>query len=243
MNHQSFVISLRSSPERCENVARLIRESPLPCVRWNAVDGRLLTAAQIAQVYRRKLHQPRYPFELKPGEIGCFLSHQTVWQRMLDDSIDGALILEDDVEPSADFVDALRLAVETAASECYVQFQTRKLGGGHVAIASRGNRNLVRPKVVPLRTTAQWVTLAAARRLLRLTDVFDRPIDTFLQMRWLHGVDILTVSPPCVREISRDLGGSVVNSESKPPLRRDFLSREWKRYFYRNRVRRMSQAA
>ena len=44
--------------------------------------------------------------KLRPGEIGCTLSHQQCFRRILEDRLPCALILEDDLCPGADF-DAL----------------------------------------------------------------------------------------------------------------------------------------
>jgi GR25 family glycosyltransferase involved in LPS biosynthesis len=42
---------------------------------------------------------------LTPGGIGCALSHRKVYQKILDDNLDAALILEDDITIDKDFVD------------------------------------------------------------------------------------------------------------------------------------------
>ncbi len=58
------------------------------------------------------------------------------------------------------------------------------------------------PSAPPLRALAQFVSNAAARRLLAVTERFDRPVDTFLQMSWITGVELLTFTPSGVYEIS-----------------------------------------
>jgi GR25 family glycosyltransferase involved in LPS biosynthesis len=242
MIHHAFVISLRGSTCRGEQVDRLIRDSPIPCARWDATDGRKLTAEQIAKVHCPSLHSPGYPFDLKPGEIGCFLSHRSIWRHMVDHAID-ALILEDDVDFLPGFPTAFDMVAESTPPGSYVQFQTRDLNCEYEPLRSRGDQKLVRPSIIPLRTTAQWVTLDAAKKLLDMTDKIDRPIDTFLQMRWLHGVDILTVTPPPVREISQALGGSVINAKRARRLAWPDLSREWRRYLYRRNIKRLSNAS
>lgn len=59
------------------------------------------------------VHRPDFPFglfaeligsnfwgedQIKPGAIGCFLSHRRAWQWMLDTNAESALICEDDIE-------------------------------------------------------------------------------------------------------------------------------------------------
>jgi GR25 family glycosyltransferase involved in LPS biosynthesis len=243
MTHQAFVISMRGCASRCGHVDRLIRNSPIPCTRWDATDGRALSDDQIAAVYHPTTHSPRYPFRLKPGEIGCFLSHRSIWRHIVDHSIDAALILEDDVELLPGFTTALQMVCESAPRGSYTQFQTRELRCEFDRIDTHGGQSLLRPRIVPLRTTAQWVTLGAAKKLLDTTPKIDRPIDSFLQLRWLHGVDVLTVSPPPVREVSHALGGSMINTRKPRGVSWPNLSREWKRFFYRQNIKRLSHAS
>ena len=53
---------------------------------WIGVNGEHLTEQEIHK------HNP----ELSRGKIGCFLSHRTIWRRMVSDKLQHALILEDD---------------------------------------------------------------------------------------------------------------------------------------------------
>ena len=77
-----------------------------------------------------------------------------------------------------------------------------------------------------------------AERLLAASVRFDRPVDTWLQMRWVHGVDILSVWPTGVGEASGDLGGSTQKK------RRGTLARiraEIARSRYRRRIAALSR--
>ena len=94
---------------------------------------------------------------------------------------------------------------------------------------------LVHPSAPPLRALAQFVSNAAARRLLAVTETFDRPIDTFLQMSWVTGVELLTFRPSGVFDKSDALGGSTIQRPSKTP--REKLWRELSRPFYRATIR------
>ena len=37
------------------------------------------------------------------GEVGCFLSHYSIWLKMVADSLDKVLIMEDDIDFEPDF--------------------------------------------------------------------------------------------------------------------------------------------
>lgn len=237
MNPLGYIISMRRAKERFEHVQQVIAKCPISCHRWDAVDGRLLSEASVADVYRRALHRPHYPFKLTRGEIGCFLSHRSVWQQIVDSGLPGALVLEDDIDLLDGFAEAFRFGVEHAPPCSYVQFQTRNIPAGGQEIAESGEYRLIRPEVAPVRAMAQWITRQAAEQLVETTRLFDRPIDTFVQMRWLHGVDVLVLTPPRVREISGELGGSVINAQKRARYQLPQLSRDWKRFVYRCQVR------
>jgi len=95
---------------------------------------------------------------------------------------------------------------------------------------------MLQPTQIPLRTSAQLVTLGAAEMLLRHTVTFDRPVDAFLQMKWLHGVRVLMAMPRCVIEVSSNLGGSTIGNTSKRKTSLSAVSRQWKRTVYRCRI-------
>jgi glycosyl transferase, family 25 len=217
-------------------VARLVSQCPIPCSTWDAVDGSKLSPSERSVAYQPNLKSPAYPFALKPGEIGCFLSHRGLWKEMIKHDIPQALILEDDVELSVNFANALQFASAAAEPGDYIQFQVRDLHPRGQIVVRRDPFELLCPTIIPLRTSAQLVTLAAAERLLRHSEPFDRPVDSFLQMNWLHGARALMVKPQSVTEISATLGGSTIgaNRRRRGPL--DVVSRQWNRAVYRLRI-------
>lgn len=239
----AFVISLHRSRQRRRHVQRLIKSCPVPCQRLDAVDGYRLDEEEIAEVYRPKRHRPHYPFELSPGEIGCFLSHRRVWQKMVDELISSALVLEDDIELRPAFAAALRLASEMADEGTYVRFQDRPKPVHGEILRVDGEFVVIKPAVIPLGATAQLVTLQAAEKLLRRSETFDRPVDTFVQMRWLHEVEVLHVSPQCVAESSEQLGGSTIQHKRGGSSVIDTLVRHYNRSTYRRRITALAKRA
>ncbi|MBZ0162966.1 MAG: glycosyltransferase family 25 protein [Notoacmeibacter sp.] len=232
----AFVIHLQRARQRRPQVERILAACPVPARVIDAVDGRAMSAQERAAVYTKKLHEPRYPFELGPGEIGCFLSHRKAWQQILDDGLDAGLIIEDDVEiePEA-FGPALELAMRQSSPLSYIQFQVRPVNGAVATVAQEGGVRIVRPRVAELRTSAQLVGRGAAERLLDLTGRFDRPVDGFLQMSWTTGIAIDRMDPSGVSDRTQATGGSTI-SGGKTFFQR--VEREFKRFFYRRAVAR-----
>ncbi len=241
---KSFVITLARAKNRRSQVQRLVENISGECEVLEGVDGRELSQEEMDSVYVRRLHLPSYPAQLRPGEIGCFLSHRKVWQRILDDQVPYAFVLEDDADlRMPEFADSLQFAIDSASDGDYVQFQVRnleKIPYREIAVSEREPRlRLVQPVVVPLRGTAQLITQGAAARLLAATRIFDRPVDTMMQMHWITKVRMLMMLPSNVREVSAELGGTTIGHTSREwTLAR--LRRELMRPIYRYRIAKLS---
>ncbi len=95
-NMKIFIINLENSVARRLQMQKQMSNLGLPFEFIKAVDGRLMSDKQIKQA------TSIINYAFLPGEIGCALSHQLVYKKMIDDNIDTALILEDDVILHAD---------------------------------------------------------------------------------------------------------------------------------------------
>jgi glycosyl transferase family 25 len=236
MKISAFVITLERAVERRPHAKWIETNVPLPCVAISAVDGKAMTPDAVASMYSRQIHEPRYPHALRLGEIGCFLSHRKAWQTMIDQELDAALILEDDVTFEVERLhEAVKFVLENMVDGDYIQLQVRDVASSHPVVVRNEQHSLVQPCPAPLRTTAQIVTRAAAERLLKLTKNIDRPVDAFLQMTWVTGVPVKVVLPRVVSEISQQIGGSTLGGNGRPWHEK--LSREILRPIYRTQIR------
>lgn len=138
----------------------------------------------------------------------------------------------------AGFADALALAQRHVEQMGYIQFQTRPVTAPE--IDRQGQAILMQPRLTPLRTSGQLVSRWAAERLLSLSEPFDRPVDTFLQMHWHTGLRLGVISPSGLTDRTEAIGGSTIGGRKSLGER---LTREWKRSRYRAAVRRLSGAA
>ena len=233
---KAFVIHLERAAGRRPSVEALLRALPIPGEILPAVDGRLLPAEAVKAAYVRARHAPRYPFALGPPEIGAFLSHRAAWRRIVDESLDHAVVFEDDaaVDPGL-FAALLEFLAAERGRWTYALMPAAGLEPSGEAMARRGGFTLVRPHAPPLRAIGQVVSREAAERLLAVTAPFDRPIDTFLQMNWITGVTLLAVAPTPIRDVSRQTGGTTVQRKSLGFFER--LRHEAMRPIYRAQVR------
>lgn len=235
----AFVLHLTRASGRRENARRLRDQCGPAGEIWPAVDGSSISSSELAGAVGSHLFEPAYPFGLKTGEIGCFLSHRQIWAEIQNRKIDAALIVEDDagIEPEA-FTDALDLARQHIEELGYIQFQTRAAEGRKTLIDKAGTCVLTVPVIGGLRTTAQMVSRRAAAHLLRLSEVIDRPVDTFVQSHWHTGLRPAAIHPSGVGDIADRLDGSTIQTGRKPFFER--LRREVVRSRYRRAAARLS---
>ncbi|WP_163267853.1 glycosyltransferase family 25 protein [Chelativorans alearense] len=236
MKAEAFIVHLARAHGRARQVERLRQSLPLPVTVIEAVDGQTLPEETVAKVYKPRLHRPRYPFPLRISEVACFLSHRRAWQAIVDRKLDAGLVVEDDVEiDPARFADVLNLALAHAGRGDLVRFPKNDQGEtGHEA-ARVQKAGLIVPRHPGLGMQAQLVGHDAAEALLAFTREFDRPVDTLVQMNWLHGARVLTAKPVSIREVAADLGGTTVQGKAKPLT--EILGREVRRARYRLAVR------
>ena len=234
----AFIIHLESTHSRKENVKQLISKCPIPACLHPAVDGSSLTKHEIAQVYRHNLYEPEYPFTLNLGEIGAFLSYRAVWKRMLNEKFDVALLIEDDVNINKTIFNLVfTLARKHIIELGFIKFPINFNNNIFRHIDNVDDILLCEQQVIPLGAQCQLVSSKAAIKLLNKTDYFDRPVDTFLQLRHITHQRIYSIYPNGITEISAQLSGSTIHkSNHKIPV----LLREWKRFKYRSAVNKVS---
>lgn len=85
-----FIVNLEGSVERRQSISLQCEKLGLPFEIFNAVDGRKFSQEELAAVTQKDC------YAVKPGEVGCALSHIYIYRKMIDEGIKTALILEDD---------------------------------------------------------------------------------------------------------------------------------------------------
>ncbi len=169
-----FVINLDRSPERLAHMRATLGGLGLGFTRVSAVDGHALGEA--------KWSKWAPAVTLRPGEIGCFLSHRLCWERIAQGGAHHAVVLEDDVHLGASSsafladdkwvpVDADLIKLETRLGQRTVVDQKT------IAV---GDRALARLRGANLCTGGYVVTRAGAAKLLDASRVLAMPVDNFM---------------------------------------------------------------
>ncbi|MGP5525471.1 glycosyltransferase family 25 protein [Psychrobacter celer] len=91
-----FVINLPQSTDRKAYIKAQCESMGISPVFIDAVNGKELSKSDIERYVDQNRVKKLFGRELLLGEIGCALSHKKIYQKMVDENIPYAVILEDD---------------------------------------------------------------------------------------------------------------------------------------------------
>lgn len=193
-----FVISLKDAAERQGHIAAMMNERGLPFEFFEAVDGRAFDVPAHSD-YAKTKRRLYFGRDLKGGEMGVLLSHRSIYQKMVDEQIDIALVLEDDVVLYPDAPNVIR-ALESGPRDFEL---VRFLGSKKVAKLQQytkrtvlGDYKLNRLCTTPGGAHAYVITLSGARKLLAASKKPNYlPIDTLMGHCWVTGLDAYIIQP------------------------------------------------
>lgn len=97
-NIPTFIISLPKDKHRREFLGGQLQKLDMPFTVLEAVNGKALSAEELAASYDPKKAVRLFNRELSKGEIGCTLSHVSIYRKMAAEDIPHALVLEDDAK-------------------------------------------------------------------------------------------------------------------------------------------------
>jgi glycosyl transferase family 25 len=132
---------------------------------------------------------------LTPGEVGCYASHLTVAQQIVARGLTHAVVLEDDVELTPDFMTVVEEAIEAAPKGWdYIHLSSVFKKSIVVAADLASGHSLVRYTQWPANAAAYIVSNRGARKWLSpKTRV--RPNDIENRYAWLQGLEVLGAYP------------------------------------------------
>ena len=192
-----FVISLQEETARRKAIATHLKDRGFDFQFFDAVDGRQMNVLSHPD-YDGPRRRAAHGRDLKPGELGCFLSHRSVYEEILRQNLGFALIIEDD----ARFDENTKDALEALLNKNFDFDIVRLLGSPKVA---KGKHRkiipllkdfwLVRLRTAPGGAHATLVSRHGAEKLVKAIAKFAFPIDTVLGRGWETGLQAYSVQP------------------------------------------------
>ncbi len=210
-----FVINLRRSSERRRRIVEQLEQLGINYSIFPAID-----AAEDADnpLLRRYDNERRLKVKVRPlskGEIACFASHYSLWEKCVQLS-SPIVILEDDVLLDKHLAEVLADVEKKMGRIHYLRlgrlFERRTMPLG---LASTGHRYV---KYLKPSGGAQGYVIdpAGAARLLRYADRWVDPVDCYMDKEWCHGLPSIGVEPTCVSHVpveGSDIGARGIDSK------------------------------
>lgn len=203
-----YVVNLAGSAERRESMRRQADALGLQLRFFEAVNGRQPHPLFAHVNADKRLARKGRPF--RPGEIGCWASHYLLWQQCVD-SKRPMIVLEDDIVIEADFSRLLQALPGLPAEIGY--FRLHASDDASREWLRFGDQALHRYWQSPMRTLGYYLAPSAAERFLSHAQEWTLPVDDYMDLAWLHGVECLGVKPGVVRDA---VFASTIRGEAMP---------------------------
>lgn len=222
---KTYIISLASEAQRREHILQECARFQIEAEIVDAVDMRQAMPADIERLSRKITHyKPKKQRWLSKGELGCALSHHRVYQKIVDNQDDFALILEDD----AQFIANPHVLLDSGSlKNIYQQYPFDILLMGYVKILPQYLPYFYRR--IPIKTRAQlhdirlgtpWeqyacgtvayiITQQGAQTLLAATAQPCASADDWLYFEQQFGLKILHTRPALVLEALETLDSTI----------------------------------
>ncbi len=197
----TFVINLPRDSERRAHIESELARVGLDATFVPGLDGDHLTPDDLARYDERKCRRV-YGVDMVGAELGCYLSHYRLFQHVVDEELDAALILEDDVTFEDDVVDVLQKLEDLRRDWKVVRLSTMRRSLVDRA-PDRGrdvDRLTHKYRILRLRThvlgaSAYVITRTGALRMLDYGRRIFMPIDQTMDRFWENGIVPYVIFP------------------------------------------------
>ncbi|MGC7560750.1 glycosyltransferase family 25 protein [Pasteurella sp. PK-2025] len=201
-----IIISLKNSTRR-PVISQRLSGLGLKYQFFDAVYGKDLTEEQLKEIdfeFYPKTYNARKALTL--GEIGCAMSHINVYEYIVQNNIDQAIILEDDAIVSLYFEEILASVLKKVPQRREIIFFDHGKAKVYPFMRSLPERyRLARyrspskdSKRTIIRTTAYLITQQGAKKLLKHAYPVRMPSDFLTGSLQLTGIHAYGVEPACV---------------------------------------------
>ncbi len=199
-----FIINLQQDADKKSYMIDICKRNNLSCEFIDAIDGYSLDDKEIGHVYSSRQAIRIFKRELSPGEVGCALSHLKIYHKVIDENIERAIILEDDVALCDDFSRIVEnLNALPNECECLLLGYDDDIKNDLFLYLSYWGRKkfineykAVRFVKVALGTYGYMITQRGVRKLLQDIVLIDKPIDHYTG--GLDKLNLYGLLPRCV---------------------------------------------
>ena len=192
-----FIINLEQSADRRADMAKRLNPLHVSYTFFKAVNGHALDTNNLPD-YDRTRRRLYFGRDLTKGEIGCLLSHRALYQHMVDNNIECAIILEDDVFIEPSFPQLIREALQSPVKWDIIRFlaydKVQKIGRDIYSLPTKPHK-LARLPTTSGGAYGYMLTKKAAQELLRHMRKNALPVDILHGYVWRTGLETFILRP------------------------------------------------
>lgn len=199
-----FLINMAESADRLKFMDAQLKQLGIQYDRVQAINGRKIENKELRRIFSRFHSLCAMGRRLNLGEIGCALSHCSVYRRIMDESIPCALVLEDDVvidERINGVIKEVLSCIDVSRPQVYI------LSGGHT---DKSNDVSIERLRNAMYTDGYVITITAAKLICDA----NTPIITVADQwrRWVRwdGLELYRCHPSVIRQ-KRDSYDSTIS--------------------------------
>jgi glycosyl transferase family 25 len=192
---QVYVISLETAVARREHIEK---EFAQQCIKFNFFDA---LTPELAKPLAEKMNLSVHSDFLTYGELACFMSHVSIWQKMVNEQIPYVAVFEDDVylgESSSELLNNTDWIKSEAFSE-------KVFLGTKVELVGDGLRKIVQLKGMNLGTAGYILSLKGAQAYLNYIQHIQLiPLDQVMFDEYVFSKDLMVyqMNPAlCIQEM------------------------------------------
>jgi glycosyl transferase family 25 len=180
-----LVINLDRSRERLADMTKKLDALNIKFERIPAVDGKTLTENERRAFYRKRIWRR----ENTVYEIGAYMSHMKALRHMVENKMEKAIILEDDLEFNGAFQEIASGRYDLDFEFDIIKLEGIRLGNQkYVRFASQNRQNIIYITSPTHGAAAYIITLKGALRVLKRLSRMNYPIDDDLFCNWRNGL-------------------------------------------------------
>lgn len=206
-----YIISLKNSPRR-DIISKRLNGLGLNFEFIDAVYGKELSEAEIKNVdydFYKKYNSKK----LTLAEVGCAMSHIKIYEKIVNENLSGAIILEDDAIISQHFKEIVFNAINKSSPNCELLFidhgkvksyPFKKTLPENYKLAKYRSPSKNSKRCI-IYATAYFLSLNGAKKLLDYAYPIRMPADYLIGLIQKTQINAYGIEPPCVfRGLSND---------------------------------------
>jgi len=205
-----FVINLERDQARRTHMENMLTKCQINAEFISAVDGKTLSFEE-RQAYDEEKAMRVYGVAMLDNELGCYLSHYRIFERMVNEKLPYGLIFEDDIEISPTLPSIVNTLVEDSnpiwlvvrlhtMRPKIVAATSNKFKGKIIKTLPHGE--LIRLNTHTLGAGAYLISQAGAKRMLEYGRKIFMPIDQTIDRFWENGITPYIVRPFPARQLA-----------------------------------------